>query len=371
MKNKLQVLLISGCFLGLFLWNLLVEPVNYSDSERRKLADFPEVSVSHIFSGDFSKDFETYAVERFVARDMWRSMKAYASTELFLQKDNHDIFQAGGHISKLEYPMNEAALYHAVEVFSRVNDKYLQDCRVYLSVIPDKNRYLAAEYGYLSMDYEEFSGYFAERMDFAEYIEIADLLEADDYYVTDTHWRQEKIEDVAERLKNAMSVNTMGADLTEEYAVKQLSEPFEGVYLGQSALHCEPDRLVYLTNEIIESASVEVWNGSGVSKKEDAKSVYNMKLAKGRDPYEMFLSGNQPIVRVKNEGNTSGRRLILFRDSFGSSIAPLLLDSYSEIVLVDLRYVASDVLGELVDFTNADALFLYSTIMLNHSLSLK
>ena len=35
----------------------------------------------------------------------------------------------------------------------------------------------------------------ANLADFAEYISISDLLERDDYYKTDTHWRQEKITD--------------------------------------------------------------------------------------------------------------------------------------------------------------------------------
>ncbi|MBQ7871482.1 MAG: hypothetical protein IJ357_05025, partial [Oscillospiraceae bacterium] len=65
------------------------------------------------------------------------------------------------------------------------------------------------------------------------------------------------------------------------------------------------------------------------------------------------------------------RHLILFRDSFGSSLAPLLLDSYGKITLVDLRYVSSALLDGLVDFTDADVLFLYSTTLLNSGSILK
>ena len=82
-------------------------------------------------------------------------------------------------------------------------------------------------------------------------------------------------------------------------------------------------------------------------------------------------SGNQSVVTVRNEKNTSGKRLIIFRDSFGSSIAPLFLEAYTEIVLVDLRYIPSAYLGEFVDFKGADVLFLYSTLLLNNSLSLR
>lgn len=104
---------------------------------------------------------------------------------------------------------------------------------------------------------------------------------------------------------------------------------------------------------------------------EGAKDVYDMEKAKDKDAYEMFLSGNQPIITMRDPENAEGKRLILFRDSFGSSIAPLLMSGYSEIVLVDLRYISSDMLGEYVDFEGADVLFLYSTLMLNNSLGMK
>ncbi len=142
--------------------------------------------------------------------------------------------------------------------------------------------------------------------------------------------------------------------------MEKLDVPFNGVYVGQSALICMPDTISYLTNDVLERVEVE-----------GAKAVYDMDKAKGKDSYEMFLSGNQPIITMRDTENTEGKRLILFRDSFGSSIAPLLMSGYSEIVLVDLRYISSDMLGEYVDFENADVLFLYSTLMLNNSLGMK
>ena len=85
----------------------------------------------------------------------------------------------------------------------------------------------------------------------------------------------------------------------------------------------------------------------------------------------MFLSGNQSVITIKNPLNDSGKRLVVFRDSFGSSIAPLWIEMYSEIVLVDLRYISSDKLGEYVEFEEADVLFLYSAMMLNNSMGMK
>jgi len=63
--------------------------------------------------------------------------------------------------------------------------------------------------------------------------------------------------------------------------------------------------------------------------------------------------------------------LILFRDSFGSAIAPLLVQGYRSITLVDIRYLSSAMLDRFIDFYGQDVLFLYSTIVLNNSETLR
>ena len=355
MKNKVIVILTVIFFLCLTGWNLFGEKKQYSESERRALAPFPEMN-------ELTDEFETYAQDHFPARDSWRSIKAYAKTMILGQKDNNGLYQAENHLGKIEYPMNPKMADHALEVFLKVKSLYFnENAKIYLAIIPDKNCYLAKENGYLSIDYDAFSKYMEAGMKEAEYIEIADLLEAEDYYRTDSHWRQEKITDVSDRLLGGM----LKEDFTDahepgDYKVTELQIPFYGVYAGQSALNVKPDIIRYLENDVINGMTVE-----------GASAVYDKKKAEGKDAYEMFLSGNQPVVTIKNPANDSGKRLIVFRDSFGSSIAPLLAEGYSETVLIDLRYVPSDRVGQFVEFEGADVLFLYSTMLLNNSLAIK
>ena len=188
-KNYVTVCLIAGFFLAMSVWNAFGEKADYSESERRVLAKFPEVTTESILSGKFSAEFEEYAVDAFPMRDVWRSVKAYVKIGIFAQKDNNGIYMVDGHLSKLEYPMDEKMLDHAIEVFTNVKETYLKDNKVYFAMIPDKNRYLAMgaakngakvilaeENGYLSLDYDVFTEYMKQGMGFAKYIEIADLL---------------------------------------------------------------------------------------------------------------------------------------------------------------------------------------------------
>ena len=57
-------------------------------------------------------------------------------------------------------------------------ETYLKDTcvNVYLSVIPDKNYFLAAENGYPAMDYEKFFALMRQTDEFADYIDLTSTL---------------------------------------------------------------------------------------------------------------------------------------------------------------------------------------------------
>ncbi len=361
-KNKAVVLAAAVFLLGFFLWCLFKPADAVSDSERRVLAARPDITVSGLLSGKFTRDFESYAMDQFPLRDGFRTLKALMSRYLLGQKDVGGIYEAGGYVSKLEYPLNTDSLDNAAARFRRIYDKYLggEDVKVYLSIIPDKNMFLAGQNGYPALDYGELAAYLREKADYMEYIDIYDCLELGDYYKTDTHWRQEKITDVAGRLAEGM-----GAVLSGQYTVRLLEHPFYGVYRGQAALPLPAEEIYYLESIVLDSCRVYDYETNGEI------PVYDMEKAAGRDPYEIFLAGPKSLLTIQNDAGDTDRRLIVFRDSFGSSIAPLLAEGYSEVILIDIRYLSSELLGNYVEFDNCDVLFLYSTLVLNNSETLK
>ena len=77
------------------------------------------------------------------------------------------------------------------------------------------------------------------------------------------------------------------------------------------------------------------------------------------------------LLRLENPNAETDRELIVFRDSFGSSLMPLLAEAYASITLVDIRYLPAARLGTLLDFHGQDVLFLYSVPVLNNSDTLK
>ncbi len=366
MKNQsIITTVIFALLLGtLSVFSWIKPPLEFSLAERRLLAEKPKFSLEDVSLGTFQKDFEAYAVDQFPARDAFRGLKAHIATYLFNKKDNNGLFKTNGHLSKLEYPVQPEMVNHAEKCFDALYEMYMKDTDVhmYLSLIPDKNYFLAASNGYLSIDYKAFMDDFKARMDYMTYIDVLPLLSLDDYYRTDSHWKQEAICDVAEKIGQSM-----GSDVRAQYTINTLDKPFQGVYLGQSALSAKPDSIKYLTNDILSNAKVTYYDSGSPQEGQ----MYNMEKAAGKDPYELFLSGTSALIEIENPQADSQKELVIFRDSFGSSLSPLLVPGYSKITIVDIRYIHSSFLGNFITFNDQDVLFLYSTTLINNSMAMK
>lgn len=361
-KNLTIVVMTVIVLYGFSLWSILKPADVESVSERRPLATFPAVSGESVFSGAFMTDFEKFTLDQFPLRDRFRTLKAFTAFHILGQKDNNKIYIINGYASKLDYPLNTASVDYAAQRFGYVYDLYLADknMQVYLSVIPDKNYFMAQANGYPYMDYEQLISHMKSSMKFAQYINIVPLLELSDYYHTDTHWRQEKIQDVAQYL-----AAEMGVILSDEYTVNQVNTPFYGVYYGQSALPLPADTLYYLDNPSLNDCNVYDYETSAYI------PIYDLDKTTGNDPYEMFLSGSKSLLTIENPKATTDKELLIFRDSFGSSIAPLLAEGYATITLIDIRYISPNMLDRFISFEHQDVLFLYSVPVLNNSVTIK
>lgn len=369
MKAKLKDIIIavlSGVFIfGFFLGSFLLPDTDFLMAERRDAQTFPELSVGTIMSGEFRENFEKYTQDQFPLRDSFRGLKAISAFYVFQNLENNDYILCSGSVSKLDTALRQDNLDYAASTFRWIYNNTLKDknAKIYLSIIPDKNYFMAEKNGYLALDYDALINSLKGSMSYAEYIDITDTLELSDYYRTDTHWMQQCITETAQKL-----ANSMGTSLPTEYEEVFVYDKFEGVYYKQAALPVKRDEIRYLTNETLESLELyDYETGSPVS-----VPLYDEEKAKGRDGYEFFLHGRKGLLVLENPKATTDRELIIFRDSFGSSMAPLLAQGYKKVTLVDLRAIGRMTFGGLVNSgvinaQNQDVLFLMSTTILNQS----
>ena len=360
--NTIGMVAVAGLWLALAVFAWLSPPSSHSTAERRPLTQFPDISSQQLLSGKFMSDFESYTLDQFPLRDGFRSLKAQFHYNILRQKDNNGIYLADGHAAKLEYPLNEASVDHALAVFQRVYDKYLQDSEVYLAIVPDKGYFLADANGYPAMDYAALLDKMETGMPYASYVNLIETLQLDDYYRTDTHWRQESLLPAAQKLCAAMNATAPNA---ADYTAQAADVPFYGVYHGQAALPLTPDTLYTMESDLLKGCSVLNYETGQYG------SVYDESKLESDDLYEVFLSGSVSLLTIENPKANTDRELIIFRDSFGSAIAPLLVQGYKSVTLVDIRYISSAMLDRFIDFHGQDVLLLYSTLVLNNSTQLQ
>lgn len=360
----------AGVLAITLIWALLVAfswfgpKEEMSESERRPLAQMPEISAGTLLSGKFMSEFEDFTLDQFPLRDTFRQMKSLFHYYVLGQQDNNDIYIVDGYAVKQEYPYNPESVDHALNRFGYLYEKYLKssDGRIFVTIVPDKGYYLGESSGHLTMDYEDMFSAFENGMPWAEFVDITGTLSAEDYYRTDTHWRQENILDAAAKLCEALGV---AAPKAEVFTPAALERPFYGVYYGQAALPMEPETMYILQSDLLSGCTVYDWESGKYH------AVYDMAKLESKDLYDVFLSGSRSLLTIENPLASTDRELIVFRDSFGSSMVPLLVQDYAKVTLVDIRYIQIDMLERFLEFNGQDVLFLYSTLVLNNSSTIK
>lgn len=263
------------------------------------------------------------------------------------------IWQAGGHWG--ETLKNGGDLKSAEKLASKileVRTKYLSaDNRVFCAVIPDKGYYLQPN-GAPKVDYDAFFGTVKAGLSGSDiqFIDLTESLSAEQYFTTDSHWRQEALQPILDTLGEAM-----GFEISLNNFTPHSMNAFSGAYHKYGAK--AKDTLVYLTSDATDAAKADNFQHP------ETTVVYDLDRLSTDVPYDVFLSGATPLVTITSPNARTARELVIFRDSFSSSLAPLLLEEYSKVTLVDLRYMASTLLPQYLEFTNQDVLFLYSSLV--------
>ena len=353
MKNKILVIIFIGYISFFSLLGVLIPDKEISKNERRKYAIFPEFE----FDSEWISDVDKYFLDHFLFRDEFRSLKANYNYNILGTLDNNSIYLKDNYIFKSNYPTNMESIDNFNKKIGELNGFLSSENNVYMMIIPDKNYYLESD-DFLHINYD-FIYDETGKFNF-NYIDIRDILNLNDYYQTDTHWKQEKLNKVVRRMSSIMNFSYENTN----YQEKEFNN-FYGVYNGESALKRKPEKLIYLTNNSLEKVIVRYYENGNIN------TIYNEEKLEGLDAYDVYLDGASSFIEIYNYNTNSDKELVIFRDSFGSSLTPLLVNYYSKITLIDNRYITSDNFLKMIEFTNQDVLFMYSTLLVNDSGSLK
>jgi len=358
-KPSLRDILIVATFVGFigvfFVLNIVIPAPTILWSERRMPAKFPELSISTIVSGTFMNDFEKYASDRFVQRDVFRAIHSFMVFDIFQQTDKSGLYRNNAvgtgefrHTNPTAFRQTSERILRAAESLGDLN------MNIYYSIVPDKS--IFADRYMPGFDLDLAESILLDVLRDYEYIRLQDALSASMFYKTDLHWDQSAISGVASHILAAMGARST---LTG-FPVLNAGE-WRGVYAGQLAMPIAADNLRY-----VDVTGLRVTYLNDKTLEFEPGPLYDLTRATGVDPYDVFLRGPQPLIIIEND-SAPERELYLFRDSFGSSLAPLMAESYSKITVIDLRYINIAVLEMFFEFTpGSDVLFIFSSQIFNN-----
>lgn len=343
--------LIFLAFIGaFFILNLVLPDRQFSEQENRYLQMRPEFSFKSLFSGDYTSKFETYTTDQFTFRDEWITLKA--ASELALGKqENNDVHlcENGTLIEGFKRPENSVLDSNMSALNSLVGNT---DAKVYFALIPDKSDLYASllpknapndsekeviDYCYGQSNATNVDMYSALSANTDEYI----------FYRTDHHWTSLGAYYGLSALAESMGLPCPALDsYTDRHVV---SEEFYGTTWSSSGFSwVDPDTMEIFVNAP-ESLKVTSYpQGSPVEGK-----LYDFSFLEKKDKYSMFMGGNCPM-HVIETGNEDKPSLLILRDSYTDSLIPFLLDDFSEIHVLDLRYYRASLKAyiEQNDFDN-------------------
>ena len=81
---------------------------------------------------------------------------------------------------------------------------------------------------------------------------------------------------------------------------------------------------------------------------ESFNTLFFTQNAAGIDPYSVYLGDNYGLAKIQNPDCVSNRRMLIIKDSYANSIAPLIANHFESVWLCDLRYWRQGGLMQLV-----------------------
>ena len=357
MNNKVKNIVLSIIFITFLFTFMIVNIVKKDDdisySERRKLQKMPKITYDSVINGTYFNTLDKYTTDQFILRDNFRKIKI--DIDLLTKNNYNKLYLYKDYIIEETYPLNKESVINVTNKINNIKRTYLNETNnIYYSIVPDKNYFVNDDN--LKIDYDELKNIMNSNLDI-KYIDIFNELSLEDYYKTDTHWKEEKLFKVVNKLSKEMNFN-----IDNNYSFKRISD-FNGTYSSRIVKEDIKDEIYILDN--VNDMNVYNYETNGYEK------VYNLTKLNSFDKYNVYLSGSVSLLKIESMNTSSNKELIVFRDSYGSSLIPLMMNGYKSITVVDTRYISSSMLSNYIDFNNKDILFLYSTLLINDSFTLK
>ena len=357
--NQLLGLGFAVLLAGFTAANYFHKDTAFSDTENRMLQQKPVFSWADLADGRFMGNFEKYQTDQFILRREWIRLQT-AADRLLGKNKSGDVYLGEGQLLEEPSKLSENVWKNldAIGAFCRKQT----GVKCSLMLVPDAasvQREKLPAYAPVAdqaEQLEEIRSYLEKKENPVTEIPLYEMLrehrEESLYYRTDHHWTT-----LGARYAYQSAAGQMGLPGAENGAEKKLypvSDSFQGTLAARSGYRVPDDTIeVYWPDQ--EEELVVTY----VQEQTKSASLYAAEKLKTRDKYGMFLNGNHPLTEIRTMAST-GRKLLLIKDSYANCLVPFLTGDFEEIVLVDPRYYYDSAEKLMKQYGFTDVLFLYN-----------
>ena len=111
-----------------------------STSERRKLAQVPDLSLQTMLDGEFAQGYSAFLQDQVVFRDAFRSLKSLVERRLLRKRENNGVYVVNNNLYDKFYGVNERYIHRAATLMNGIIAS-IDSSTIYLSVIPSKSHF--------------------------------------------------------------------------------------------------------------------------------------------------------------------------------------------------------------------------------------
>lgn len=357
--NQLLGLGFAVLLAGFTAANYFHKDTAFSDTENRMLQQKPVFSWADLADGRFMGNFEKYQTDQFILRREWIRLQT-AADRLLGKNKSGDVYLGEGQLLEEPSKLSENVWENldAIGAFCRNQT----GVKCYLMLVPDAasvQREKLPAYAPVAdqaEQLEEIRSYLEKKENPVTEIPLYEMLrehrEESLYYRTDHHWTTLGARYAYQSVAGQMGLP--GAENGEEKKLYPVSDSFQGTLAARSGYRVPDDTIeVYWPDQ--EEELVVTY----VQEQTKSASLYAAEKLKTRDKYGMFLNGNHPLTEIRTMVST-GRKLLLIKDSYANCFVPFLTGDFEEIVLVDPRYYYDSAEKLMKQYGFTDVLFLYN-----------
>lgn len=366
-KTTWITVLTAAVLIGLLtILDLLNKERGFSQTENRVLASRPEFSLSSLFEGDYTADFEDFVTDQFVARDSWIGLKTYMDI-LSGKKEVNGVYLAGAGELIEQHKAGEVdpkEIEKKLKLLEKLVGQYKDSDRI------DQIKVLLAPTAdnVLTEKLPAFADYYDQR-EFLEqvkrlvgeehFVEVLPTLEAHDeeyiYYKTDHHWTTLGAYYAYEEW--AKSINLTPVSFAEDTR-EIVAEDFLGTLHSKVNIRTAKDSI-----QVYKPSQEEKYRVYYDLLPQEKNTIYEEKHLATKNKYGYFMDDNHGFIQIDTDVD-NGRTLIVIKDSYANCFIPFALEHYERVCVIDLRYCNMRLFQLIDQWTGegADLLVLYNVI---------